>query len=73
MCLRDISCSFRVLYVWSCVQVTVGSIVLGSFSAFCYKFCEQVTTGANVWIFLVYHIIDFVQKLLRKKQLLCFF
>ena len=53
--------------------MTAGSKVLDSFSAFCYKFCEQVTTGANVSRFLVYHIIaDFVQKLLRK-QLLYFF
>ena len=52
--------------------MTAGSNVLDSFSAFCYKFCEQVTTGANVLRFLVYHIIDFVQKLLRK-QLLYFF
>ena len=41
--------------------MTAGSNVLGSFSAFCYKFCEQVTTGANVCRFLVYHIIDFEQ------------
>ena len=26
--------------------MTAGSNVLGSFSAFCYKFCEQVITGA---------------------------
>ena len=52
--------------------MTVGSNVLGSFSAFCYNFCEQVTTRANVLRFSVYHIIDFVQKLLRK-QLLYFF
>ena len=26
-------------------KVSVGSNVLGSFSAFCDKFCEQVTTG----------------------------
>ena len=44
--------------------MTAGSNVLGSFSAFCYTFCEQVTTGENVSRFLVYHIIDFVQKLL---------
>ena len=31
-----------------------------------------MTTAANLWRFLVYHIIDFVQKLLRK-QLLYFF
>ena len=31
-----------------------------------------MTTGVNVWRFLVYHITDFVQKLLRK-QLLYFF
>ena len=31
-----------------------------------------MTTGANVWRFLLCHIIDFVQKLLRK-QLLFFF
>ena len=31
-----------------------------------------MTTGANVWRFLAYPIIDFVQKLLRK-QLLYFF
>ena len=24
--------------------MTAGSNALGSFSAFCYKFCEQVTT-----------------------------
>ena len=52
--------------------MTAGSKVLTSFSAFCYKFCEQVTTGANVRRFLAYHIIDFVQKLLQK-QLLYFF
>ena len=49
--------------------MTAGSNVLGSFSAFCYKFCEQVTTGENVSRFLVYHIIDFVQKLQRKQFL----
>ena len=49
--------------------MTAGSNVLGSFSAFCYKFCEQVTMGANVRRFLVYHITDFVQKLLRKQLL----
>ena len=63
----NISCSFRAFYFWSCAQVTAGSNISGSFSAFCYKFCEQVTTGANVWRFLVYHIIDFVQKLLWKQ------
>ena len=31
-----------------------------------------MATGANVWRFLVYHIIDFVQELLQK-QLLYFF
>ena len=41
----NISCSFRALY---CAQVTAGSNTLGYFSAFCYKFCEQVATGANV-------------------------
>ena len=41
---------FRILleHFITCAQVTAGSNVLGSFSAFCYKFCEQVTTGANV-------------------------
>ena len=68
----NISCSFRTLYFWSFALVTAGSNVLGSFSAFCYKFWEHVTTGANVCRFLVYHIIDFEQKLLRK-QLLYFF
>ena len=29
--------------------MTSGSNVLGSFSAFCYKFCEQLTTVANIW------------------------
>ena len=27
----------------SCAQVIAASNVLGSFSAFCYQFCEQVT------------------------------
>ena len=75
MCLRDQI--FRVLLghfisAWSCAQMTVGSNVFGSFGAFCYKFCGQVTTGANVWRVLVYHIINFVQKLLGK-QLLYFY
>ena len=47
----------------------MGSNVLGSFGAFCYKFSEQLTTRANVSRFLVYYIIDFVQKLLRKQML----
>ena len=68
----NIACSFRTLYFWRFALVTAGLNVLGSFSAFCYKFCEQMTTGANVCRFLVYHIIDFEQKLLRK-QLLYFF
>ena len=51
MCLRDQL--FRVLlehFISEVVpaQVTAGSNILGSFSAFCYKFCEKVTTGANV-------------------------
>ena len=70
MCLRDQI--FRVLSEHFIAEVTAESNVLGSFSAFCCKFCEQVTTGANVWRLLVYHIIDFVQKSLRK-QLLYFF
>ena len=41
--------------------MTVGSNVLGSFSAFCYKFCGQMFSD-----FLVYHVIDFVH-LLRKQ------
>ena len=49
--------------------MTAGSNILGSFSVFCYKFCEQVNTGANVLRFLVYHIIDFVQKLLGNQLL----
>ena len=71
MCLRDQI--FRVL-----LEGFISEVVCKwqrdqmFFSAFCNKFCEQVTTGANVWRFLVYHIIDFVQKLLRK-QLLYFF
>ena len=40
--------------------MTAGSITLGSFSAFCYKFCEQVTTGANVWRFLVHAWSEFL-------------
>ena len=68
----NISCSFRALYFWSFPQVTAGSNGLGFFIAFCYKFYEQVSTGANVWRFLVYHILDFEQKLLWK-QLLHFF
>ena len=68
----NISSSFRTLYFCSCAQITAGSNVFGSFCAFCYKFREQVTTGANVWSFLAYHIIDFVQRLLRK-QFLYFF
>ena len=60
------------IYFWSCAEVTAGSNVLGSFSAFCDKFCEQVTTGANVWRFSVPHIIDFVQELLRKQLLYLF-
>ena len=56
-------CNVLVWY-YICIMVCI--------SAFCYsKFCEQVTTGANVWRFLVYHICV-VQKLLRK-QLLYFF
>ena len=75
MCLRDQI--FRVLLERFISEVVrkwywAGSNVLGCFSAFCYKFCEKVTTAANVWRFLVYHKIDFVQKLLRK-QLLYFF
>ena len=68
----NIACSFRTLYFWSFALVTAGSNVLGSFSAFCFKFCEQVTTGENVCRFLVHHIIDFEQKLLRKKLLYFF-
>jgi len=53
--------------VWYYICIMVLCI-----SAFCYsKFFEKVTTGANVWRFLVYHICV-VQKLLRK-QLLYFF
>ena len=52
--------------------MTSGSNVLGSFNAFCYKFCEQLTTGANVSRFLVYHNIDFMQKLLRRQLLISF-
>ena len=29
-------------------SILVGSNVLGSFRAFCCKFCKQVTTGANL-------------------------
>ena len=50
----NISCSLRALYFFSCAQVTAGSNVLGSISAVCYKFYEQVTTGANA------HIISYV-------------
>ena len=46
MCLRDQI--FRVLSEHFIAEVTAESNVLGSFSAFCCKFCEQVTTGANV-------------------------
>ena len=55
------------LLFWSCAQVTAGSNVLGSFTAFCYKFFEQVTTGANVWRILVYFIVDFVRKWLGEQ------
>ena len=42
MCLRDeISCSFRALYFWSCAQVTAGTNVLGSFSAFVINFVSK--------------------------------
>ena len=37
-----------VFYNYFLPHVSAGSNVLGSFSAFCYKFCEQVTTGGNV-------------------------
>ena len=74
MCLRDQM--FRVLLEHFISEVLPEwqreTNVLVSFNAFCYKFCEQVTTWANVWRFLVHPIIDFVQKLLRK-QLLYFF
>ena len=51
MCLRDKT--FRVLLEFFisevlCTEVREGSNVLDSFSAFWYKFCEQVPTGANV-------------------------
>ena len=32
--------------------MTARSNVFGTFRAFCFKFCEQVITGANVWRFL---------------------
>ena len=75
MCLRDQIFRFllehfisEVVRKWQRDQILKVLLV-----HFFYKFCEQGTTGANVWRFLVYHIIDFVQKLLRKKQLLYFF
>ena len=72
--------SLRALYFWSRAQATAGSNVLGSLSAFCYTFCEQVITGANVlrifsganvaaeaiaMFLLLYFIIDFERKWLQ--------
>ena len=75
MCLRDQI--FRVLLEHFISEVVhkihlAGSNVIGSFSEFCYKFCEKVTTAANVWRFLVYYKIDFVQMLSRKQLLYLF-
>ena len=83
MCLRDQIfrvLSLRALYFWSRAQVTAGLNVLGSLSAFCYTFCKQVITGANVlrifsganvaaeaiaMFLLLYFIIDFERKWLQ--------
>ena len=73
MCLRDQLFSVLLEHVISeVVRKWQRDPMFKFFSIFCYEFCKHVTTGANVWRFLVHHIIDFVQKLLRK-QLLYFF
>ena len=51
MCLRDQIVRLLLEHFisdGSCAQVTVGSNVLASFSAFWYILCGQVTTAANV-------------------------